>query len=313
MPTNLPQIGGNWIINGNQGTAILQNGGNLWFYNEKGSVSYGYFENLNRQVVATGWGNLVGTIVPTSFGERIVWGNGTEWDQIKIAGVDFINVNQRTVVGQNGYYLTFVNEHGNVSGGYIANSHQVVATGWGNLVGDLNVTPLGYAISWHNGTAWNAVSVGGTWFGNGVGEWIAQSGTGLTFYYQGGVYYGSVIDSNQIAIGNTIGTLTSNGYGDVIDWSNGQVWAQPRLAGAWSYNGLTQVYEGTQPGGAPSLTYMVFINEHGNVSFGYLINDAHVDAGPNWGYLEGSINVPLSGPRQIAWFNNSTWTQIGYW
>jgi hypothetical protein len=46
--------------------------------NEVGSSSAGYIEDPNH-VVATGWGNLVGTLVATPSGIQINWANGTAW------------------------------------------------------------------------------------------------------------------------------------------------------------------------------------------------------------------------------------------
>src|SRR5262249_38828171 len=80
-----PQIAGPWLINGNQATQVQENGSSLTFTNEFGSTSPGSFISSN-QVVATGWGGLVGTLVPTADGIRIAWANGANWDQLQLAG-----------------------------------------------------------------------------------------------------------------------------------------------------------------------------------------------------------------------------------
>jgi hypothetical protein len=108
-------------------------------------------------VVATGWGNLVGTITATFEGFRINWANGTAWDMPRLAGTWFINGSQTTQVVQpsNGTALTFINENGQSSPGSIQDTTHVVATGWGNLVGTLVAIAGGQIeINWANGTAW---------------------------------------------------------------------------------------------------------------------------------------------------------------
>jgi hypothetical protein len=86
----LPRLAGPWFINGDEATRIQQNGTSLTFTNEAGNSSPGTFLS-STQVVATGWGNLVGTLVPTADGMRIAWANGTAWDQPQLAGQGFIN------------------------------------------------------------------------------------------------------------------------------------------------------------------------------------------------------------------------------
>ena len=63
----------------------LGNGNTLTFINEFGGISAGYIQDSSH-VVATGWGNLVGTLVPTAQGVRINWANGTAWDQVRPGG-----------------------------------------------------------------------------------------------------------------------------------------------------------------------------------------------------------------------------------
>ena len=63
-------------------------------------------------MVATAWGNLVGTLVTTADGMQIDWANGTRWEQPRpldqppqLAGQGFINGNQGVQVTQSGTSL----------------------------------------------------------------------------------------------------------------------------------------------------------------------------------------------------------------
>jgi parallel beta-helix repeat protein len=232
----VPNIAGTWFINGTQTTQIQQNGSTLTFINENGQSSPGLFQSPT-QVVATGWGNLTGTLVSIDDGTRINWSNGTAWSQPELAGQGFIGT--RTVqIAQNGNNLTFTNENGGTSAGYIADATHVVATSWGNLVGTLTATFEGYRINWANGTAWDMLRLAGTWFING--SQTAQvvqpsSGTALTFINENGASSpGFIQDTTHVVAtgwGNLVGTLVAITGGQIeINWSNGTAWVKPQLA-----------------------------------------------------------------------------------
>jgi hypothetical protein len=230
-----PNIAGTWFINGNQSTQIQQNGSTLTFTNENGQSSPGYFQSAT-QVVATGWGNLAGTLVPIDDGMRIAWANGTAWTQPQLAGQGFIGT-QGVQIVQSGNNLTFTNENGGMSTGYIADSSHVVATGWGNLVGTLTATFEGFRINWANGTAWDMPRLGGTWFmGGSQPTQVAQPGNGaaLTFINENGASSpGYIQDTTHVVAtgwGNLVGTLVVIPNGQIeINWSNGTSWAKPQL------------------------------------------------------------------------------------
>ena len=232
--TLYPSIAGIWFINGNQPTQIQQVGTTLKFTNENGNSSPGTFVN-DSQVIATGWGNLVGTLVPTADGLQIAWANGTNWDQLRLAGTGFIG-RLETQVLQQGNSLTFINEFGDSSPGFISDVNHVVATGWGNLVGTLVPTFDGYQIAWANGTNWNVVSLAGTWFINGnQPTQIQQVGTTLKFTNENGNSSpGTFVNDSQVIAtgwGNLVGTLVPTADGLQIAWANGTNWDQLRLGG----------------------------------------------------------------------------------
>src|SRR5262249_3067296 len=136
----------------------------------------------------TGWGDLVGNLVPTADGMRIAWANGTAWDQPQLAGQGFINGDLGVQIQQSGTNLTFTNERGDSSPGTFLSATQVLATGWGNLVGTLSATFDGFQINWANGTAWDVLRLAGAWSINGQATQVAQPGGGsaLTFTNEAG-------------------------------------------------------------------------------------------------------------------------------
>ena len=83
-----PALAGTWFTNGNQATQVRQNGSRLTFTDASGDVSPGTFVDPAEptQVVATAWGDLVGTVVTTAAGMQIDWANGTRWEQPPTAG-----------------------------------------------------------------------------------------------------------------------------------------------------------------------------------------------------------------------------------
>ena len=88
-------------------------------------------------------------------------GNGTTWNFLRLAGSWSIN-GLATQIQQpgGGGALTFINERGDASAGDIQDSSDVVATGWGNLVGTLVATTDGdVQIDWANVTTWKRPQV----------------------------------------------------------------------------------------------------------------------------------------------------------
>ena len=303
-----PQVAGPWFINGNQATQIQQNGASLTFTNEQGDSSPGSFLN-SSQVVATGWGNLVGSLVPTADGIRIAWANGSNWDQLQLAGQGVIG-NQGVQINQEGNSLTFINENGGTSPGYIADVNHVVATGWGNLVGTLTPTFEGFRISWANGTAWDMLRLAGPWFIGGIQPTqIVQTGNGntLTFINENGGSSAGYIEDNSHVVatgwGNLVGTLVSTALGAQINWSNGSSWDELELGGQWFIGNdqPTAIYQG--------MNGLTLVNEHGQVSLGAVASADEIIA-TGWGDLVGTVVITSSG-LQINWSNGSTWYQGG--
>ena len=262
-----PDLAGPWFIGGDLGTQIQQDGYNLTFINENNQSSPGYFLSAN-QVVATAWGNLVGTLVPTADGMRIAWANGTAWDQLQLAGQG-VTGDQGVQVDQDGNDLTFINENGGTSPGYVQDLVHVVATGWGDLVGTVVATFQGFEIDWANGSVWAMPRLGGNWYGAGRCTQVVQvgDGTALTFVNESGATSaGYVEDSTHVVAtgwGDLVGTLVeSSTGGDQIDWSNGSVWVQDPLGRPSDSNGDLETI--LEPG-TPTPTIAYTDNGAGNV------------------------------------------------
>jgi hypothetical protein len=184
--------------------------------------------------VATGWGNLVGTLSPTFDGFRISWANGTAWDLLRLGGTWFINGTQPTRVVQpgDGSALTFINEFGATSAGYVLDGSHVVATGWGDLGGTLVPTALGIRIDWSNGSSWEEPRLGGQWFtGGNQPTAIYEGPDSLTLVNERGEISLGYVESDDRIIaagwGNLVGSVVTTRTGRQINWSNGTSWYSP--------------------------------------------------------------------------------------
>ncbi len=314
--STFPNLGGAWNINGLP-TQIQESGIGLTFTNEANSVSAGNFIS-STQVVATNWGNLVGTISGTPGNYTISWANGTVWHETastfpNLAGVWNIN-GLPTQIQQSGSALTFTNEGSNVSAGNFLSATQVVATGWANLVGTISGTSGNYTISWANGTVWSegagtVPNLAGAWNINGLPTQIQESGIGLSFTNEGNnASAGNFTSATQVVAtnwGNLVGTISGSPGSYTISWANGTVWSEgagtvPNLAGAWNINGLpTQIQE--------SGIGLTFTNERNSVSAGNFTYSTQVVA-TNWGNLVGTISGN-PGAYTISWANGTVWQE----
>ncbi len=74
-----PNLAGTWNTNGSP-TRIQQNGSSLVFTNQDNQTSAAYFINPS-QVLALGWGDLIGTLSGNPGQRTIHWSDGTVWSQ----------------------------------------------------------------------------------------------------------------------------------------------------------------------------------------------------------------------------------------
>jgi len=310
-----PDISGSYSFN-DKPTSVAQSGSSLTFTNENGGSSSGTFLS-ETQVVATNWGNLVGTLT----NGNIVWANGSTWLRgapppptptfPDISGSYSFN-GEPTSVAQSGSSLTFTNENGGSSSGTFLSETQVVATNWGNLVGTLT----NGNIVWANGSTWlrgapppptpTNPDISGSYNFNGMPTSVAQNGNLLTFTNEnGGTSSGTFLDSTHVVAtnwGNLEGTLTN---GDIV-WSNGSIWFKdvsppppitfPDIAGDYTFNGQpTHV--------AQSASLLTFTNEHGGSTPGTFLSSTQVEA-TAWGLVGNLVN------GNIVWSNGSTWVKV---
>lgn len=178
-------------------------------------------------LMASSLGGLAGATALV--GSRVA-GNNNAAVAVDLSGTWYIN-GVKCSITQFGDKLTFTNEQGQTSQGYLMPNGQVKATDW-NLVGTL--TQNNTRIMWANGSVWNRqapVDLSGKWYINGKPCTIQQSGNNLIFTNERGQQSqgyirpdGSVVATNW---GNLIGRLSQNNTR--ITWNNGSVWTrQPR-------------------------------------------------------------------------------------
>jgi hypothetical protein len=146
VPVNLA---GAWSLCG-ENTTILQFGNDLLFINERGDAAAGVVVDATH-VIATGWGNLAGTIDAAT--RRILWDNGSVWDRVPI-----LNRNENwhigdrpTAVSQLGVDFLFTNEFGSRSRGRFVPLIGIVASDW-SLGGQIDFA--GGRITWNNLSVW---------------------------------------------------------------------------------------------------------------------------------------------------------------
>jgi hypothetical protein len=144
-----------------------------------------------------------------------------------LSGVWFINGTQATQVIQNGTSLTFINEKGDVSSGYLAASNRVMASGW-SLGGTIVNTPTGFEILWDNKSVWAQSRLAGGWTtGAGLPTAVIQDGNNLLFVSEAGAWSsGYYTGNNQVEATDwaITGNVVSGATGFQIQWTNGWVW-----------------------------------------------------------------------------------------
>ncbi|MFN0050877.1 MAG: beta strand repeat-containing protein, partial [Planctomycetales bacterium] len=222
----VPDFQGAWANSSAQPTRVEQLGTTLQFYNRQGQRSAGQFVSQN-QVVATDWGNMVGTIQ----GGTIQWANGTAWAKETLTGSNpdlggVWDVNgSPTRILQTNNALTFVNRMGQTSAGRFLSPTQVIADDWGGAVG--NIT--GNSLAWvGNGIVWNRIpKLSGPYLtGFNLEAGINQVDRSLTFTDEDGVVtHGGF--ASQTLVNETDGDLRAGTLsGNQLTWSDRQVWTK---------------------------------------------------------------------------------------
>jgi hypothetical protein len=219
--------------------------------------------------------------------------------------------------------LVFINEFGQRSGGYFADSSTVIATDWERgLRGSLDNN--GTTIRWANGTTWtrtpgaasNWPSVGGSWSFAGRATSIVQDAAEprkLVFTNEFGQRSGGHFADSSTVIATDWerglrGSLDNNG--NTIRWANGTTWTRtpgaasnwPSVGGSWSFAGRATsiVQDAADP------RKLVFINEFGQRSGGHFADSSTVIATDWERGLRGSLD---NNGNTIRWANGTTWTR----
>lgn len=202
--------------------------------------------------------------------------------------------------------VTFVNENGGASQGFFDTNTHVVATGWGNLGGNI----VGTQIQWDNGSVWNYVpdlTMTGTVNGTTSPILVQQLGIDLRLTNEHGTSSAGHFTSTTQIVATNWGNLTGTLVGSTIQWSNGSFWSatNPALGtpvnvvGAWEFGGSdTTILQWHQT--------LVFVNEHGQAAAGSVVDSTHVVA-TGWGNLGGTIDT---ANRSIVWDNGAVWYRV---
>ena len=287
------QLAGSWILPlGNGG--ITQTGINLTLTNAAHQTVAASFINA-QQISVPLWG-VVGTL--SREGTRIHFSNGKTWDMTPMLGSTFENASGAPVrVEQRGSELILVNRAGATSVGKFLNSHEIQATDWGSIVGQIEDGN----IYWSNGTEWrrsvlssSTTEVGGIWDVNGQNTRILQSANALTFVNRfGGTSAGHFVSANEV-VATDWGGIHGVIVGTQLRWiGNGSVWSQvPDL------NGARIDQAGRLTGIAQLERSLYFTDAAGNVSHGNLVGTnrvAETDGARRQGLISGNSLVWLSG------------------
>lgn len=293
-------LSGHWIINA-EGAQVLQLDEAIRFINEFGDSSAAFFITPT-QVVATDWGNLLGSAV----GNQIQWNNATEWTELPDLEKTFtINGTDPTLVEQLGTELLFTNEFGSMSTGRFTSATEVIADAWGNLT----ATVVNGNLEFANNTTWTAqadpangepANLSGAWATDGGGTKILQFDDQLLLIDELGAVSQGTLDGPFALTATDFGiTGTIDPDSRSIEFSDGTTWNRvPVLDRNENWNfGPTNPTAVSQIG-----TRFVFTNEHGDRSEGAFEPGTGLVA-TDWG-ITGMLNFTTG---EIDWSNGTTW------
>ncbi len=244
-----------------------------------------------------------------------------------------------SITSLGGSNVRFTNEFGMVADGRVISGTQVIADGWGGLIGDVSAD--GNTISWRNSTTWVRPAVNSTntsisiadpdagsspvsvtLTANGGTVTLSQT-TGLVFSQGDGTadatttFVGTIANINAALQGArftanagfsgaatlTIATndMAAGGAQTDTDTLTINVAGTPAIVGSWLKDG--------QPASISSLgdRNVRFTNEFGMVADGRVISSTQVIA-DGWNGLIGDVSAD---GNTINWRNNTTWKRAG--
>jgi hypothetical protein len=314
--------------------SVVQNGtASLMFVNSQGQTSPGFWTSPN-QVVATAFGNEVGTVGNGA----ITWSTGEVWSEnvalngnkvgtfgaVSIAATPSLAVlsNQYSVTSyvnsansslteymiQNGSATAlFINDSGSMALGTLTNNGtQASIAAWGAVA-----TIGAGTINFSNGLSWTQSVLGFTSpltitsyvnLGDTSRRYLVQNGTSTVAILNASMVLGTVLNSTQFAIPSA-GLTATLGPGQ-ISFSNNSSWMQTTLVP----NVVTASYyiclaNGNQGQVITNGTSVLFIKSDGSAAFATLVS------GTTYNIAAWNLQVTI-GTGQITFGNGSFWTQI---
>ena len=229
---------------------ILQNGASLTFVDKFGNTSPGYWISPT-QVVATGWGNEVGTVSNGT----IVWPAGIVWSENLVlngatngAGttqitatpglvtvVDFVNAatnNPVHLVETGTANVIFIDALGNLATGTFINATQATTPHFPGQI----ATFYPNKVVWSGGTVWtqtnptSAVTVTNYTNTVGLAFHVIQNGTTQLAFVdsQGNISLGSMLTASTF-VANTNPSDVATISGTTISWQDGSLWSQTNV------------------------------------------------------------------------------------
>ncbi len=328
LPSYTSSFGGN-------ATSVIQNGTtSLTFVNGQGQTSPGFWMSPT-QVVATAFGNEVGTLVP---GGEIVWSTGEIWTENTVlngtkngaSGVTSITASPSIAVLPTQYAITsyvnsansslkqfliqngtnsalFINDAGQMAAGTFINPSQLNIAAWG-----VTATLGAGKITFSSGLSWTQTVLASTSpvvitsyvnAGDLSRRYLVQNGTNQVALLNTTVNLGTLTSATTFAI-PAVG-LTATFSSGQISFTNGSFWMQTDLGNSLPVSVASYVNSANsslkefyiQNGTSTAL----FINDAGQMALGTFINSTQANIAA-WG-LTATI-----GAGKISFSNGTSWT-----
>ncbi len=232
--------------------------------------------------------------------------------QFSLSGV-WVAAGGLATITQSGATLSITNQLGKTATAKFATGSTITVNSSGNNIGftsgtiDTSTADEG-RITWNNGTVWQRLQLAGQYVVTGVSgvpngtvASISQTLTTLTFTASASVTStGTVMSPSQVRatnFGSSVGTIVGN----VINFTNGQVWTKLDLPNLWtsSLGGNTQVLQ--QYNATTGAVTTVFVNRLGQQFTGTFTSATQVSVP---GYGTGTI-----ANGKITWSTGEVWTE----
>jgi hypothetical protein len=328
LPSYTSSFGGN-------ATSVIQNGTtSLTFVNGQGQTSPGFWMSPT-QVVATAFGNEVGTLIP---GGEIAWSTGEIWTENTVlngtkngsSGVTSITASPSIAVLPTQYSITsyvnssnsslkqyfiqngtnsalFINDANQMAVGTFINPSQLNIAAWG-----VTATLGAGKITFSSGLSWTQTVLASTSpvvitsyvnLGDTGRRYLVQNGTNMVALLNTTVNLGMMTSATTFTVPD-VGLTASFGSGK-ISFTNGSSWMQTDLGSSLPVTVASYVSTSNpskseffiQNGTSNAL----FINDAGQMALGTYISPTQINIAA-WG-LTATV-----GAGRISFSNNTSWT-----